>query len=60
MILKRTYSDIDVRNFIDMFSLEVRNGLDVTYRKESLKHIKEDREFTDALKTECGIYYFIQ
>ncbi|MDD1502471.1 hypothetical protein PVA17_06785 [Lysinibacillus sp. CNPSo 3705] len=60
MIVKRNYSNIDVQNFVNLFSSKISNGLELTYRKETLENIKNHKNFTDELKTECGIYYFIQ
>ena len=60
MIVKRNYSDIDVQNFVNLFSSKISNGLELTYRKETLENIKNHKNFTDELKTECGIYYFTQ
>lgn len=57
---KRMYSDRDLQSFVDLFSLKVNHGLELTYRKESLENIRQDSTFTDELKTESGIYYFIQ
>lgn len=60
MHVKRMYSDRDLQSFIDLFSSKVNDGLDLTYKKDSIGNIRKDRDFTDELKTECGIYYFIQ
>lgn len=60
MIVKRNYSNIDVQNFVNVFSSKISNGLELTYRKETLENIKNHKNFTYELKTECGIYYFIQ
>ncbi|MCH7322165.1 hypothetical protein LZ480_09710 [Solibacillus sp. MA9] len=60
MIVKRTYSDINVQSLVDLFSSKISNCLDLSYEKETLDNIRKDNNFTDELKTECGIYYFIQ
>lgn len=60
MITKKTYSDLNVQSFVDLFSSKINNGLELTYRRESLENIRKVTDYTDELKTECGIYYFIQ
>ncbi len=60
MIVKSAYSDINVKCLIDLFSSKINNGLELTYRKEPLENIRKDSTFTDELKTESGVYYFIQ
>lgn len=60
MIVKRNYADIDVQSFVYLFSSKINNGLELSYRKETLENIENHKNFTDELKTECGIYYFIQ
>ncbi len=60
MVVKNKYKEIDVFNLVDMFSAKVKSGLDLSYKKETLKNIREIKNFTDELKAECGIYYFIQ
>ncbi|MDM5248128.1 MULTISPECIES: hypothetical protein [unclassified Lysinibacillus] len=60
MIVKKTFSDRNVQNFVNLFSSKINNGLEITYRKETLENVRNDNNFTDQLKKECGIYYFIQ
>ncbi|ASA21942.1 hypothetical protein [Paenibacillus donghaensis] len=58
--MKIEYSEADLLNLTDDFLAEFKTSFMVSNRKESLGNIRMDNVFLNSLKTETGIYYFLQ
>lgn len=53
-------SESDIENLVISFSSKINNGLLLSYKKETIERIREDKKFTDEVKDVGGIYIFIQ
>lgn len=58
--MKQNFSEKELLELVEAFSLKIKDELSLFFRKESVGNIRADISFTNKLKKECGIYYFVQ
>lgn len=54
------YTEKDVLNLVEEFSMKFHDGLIINFRKTTLKNILEDPSIIKSLRNKSGIYFFIQ